>query len=598
MSVLPDEMRPVFEKLESLPSLTPQIVADALHQFHEKHNPLPAHVETATIAERFAFTLHTDSYGERSCWGSYFGPIFLSYQLDGTLTSHPLESLSPETFIYWTARATESSHPVLRARYADAAWELAPLVEGVTRDVSNATAAIDAYLAISATSFEVIPTIFELRRALNLALAVHDAGRVDRVVDQMFQLMDRGAAPSKIGTSVALFDSIFELRKKVKLSREREQRLVAMLETCLLSTAGEAGHSNVNHFAAQNYAERLVKYYRSIGSQADAVRVTQVMAGAIEKAAEAAEPMLATTWLQDAHLAYLQAGLQADADRVLLLLKQKGRESTGRMISHVVSESIPAEEVVALLNNITSGGLDACFTQIVTFFLPKSAKLRERLAEIKDKYPMSSLFPIALINDHQVVAHIGSIEHDEEGRLVHEIAQDMQFWTIFLMQALERMFIEHDLLGEQFVDLLYRTPLWGIERYQVLKNGMRHYRAGDFIAAIHVLVPQIEHALRMLLEAIERPTSMHNPKLNAYQEKDLGAILADTALRGLLGEDIGRYLRAILTDQRGWNLRNRLSHGLYDSHFFQRQIADRVVHILMLVSFFRPAGAQADAGAA
>jgi hypothetical protein len=160
------------------------------------------------------------------------------------------------------------------------------------------------------------------------------------------------------------------------------------------------------------------------------------------------------------------------------------------------------------------------------------------------------------------------------------------------------MFTEHDLYAEQFVELLFRTPLWGIERYQILKCGIRHYLEGDCIAAIHVLVPQIEHALRELLAALQRPTNIHNPKLGAYQEKDMGAILADEAMGKVLGEDISRYLRTLFTDQRGWNLRNRVSHGLYQSHFFQRQIADRIVHAMMLISFIRlteePVEAPAD----
>jgi hypothetical protein len=74
----------------------------------------------------------------------------------------------------------------------------------------------------------------------------------------------------------------------------------------------------------------------------------------------------------------------------------------------------------------------------------------------------------------------------------------------------------------------------------------------------------------------------------------LRAILADESVTKVLGETTTRYLRAILTDQRGWNVRNRLSHGLYNSRFFARHSADRVVHILMLLSLIRPAGAGGD----
>ncbi|HEX2973322.1 MAG TPA: DUF4209 domain-containing protein [Tepidisphaeraceae bacterium] len=585
--VLPDELRQLFRELEAVTVLNEEAVAQALFRFHDDHPSLPESIQSAWEAERFAFTLYADDTGERSCWGTFFRPAFITYERGVVRSSHAREAITADTINYWSQRAMESHHSVLRARYADVAWELAPLVDGATRRIGDATTATDSYVDRVRRSTEIYPDVQWLRRALNLSLAIHDESHVDQVVQALFDLHDRASDPAKVGTSIALFDTLFPIRRKLRLTQDRLDRIVTSLEHSLRVTAGVENEQTTNHHAAQSYGERLIKYYRSTGSQPDVERVTGIFAAAIERMADKAIAILAAAWLSDAYLAYQHAGMKAEADRLLVKLKEKGRQSRGQMVSHVTSHTFTGEEVEAYLNEVTSGGLEACFQRIVTLFLPKSADLRNRLATYRQKYPLVSMFPIALVDDDQVIAHIGSAENDEEGRLVHEIAQDMQFWSLFLMHSLERMFQGYELTPEGFVDLLYRSPLFGVERYQLLKNGIRHYCEDDHIAAIHVLIPQVEHALRVLLEGLQRPTNLHNPKLGAYQEKDLGAILADEAITKLFGEDPTRYLRALLTDQCGWNLRNRLSHGLYASHFFVRQIADRVVHAMMVISMIR-----------
>lgn len=47
------------------------------------------------------------------------------------------------------------------------------------------------------------------------------------------------------------------------------------------------------------------------------------------------------------------------------------------------------------------------------------------------------------------------------------------------------------------------------------------------------------------------------------------------------------YLLTFLADPRGYNLRNRLSHGLMRHEQFRRQNADRVIHVLLLLSLIR-----------
>lgn len=50
-----------------------------------------------------------------------------------------------------------------------------------------------------------------------------------------------------------------------------------------------------------------------------------------------------------------------------------------------------------------------------------------------------------------------------------------------------------------------------------------------------------------------------------------------------LGDDATFYLRTLLTEQRGCNLRNLLCHGLITPLYFDKTKADRIIHALLLV---------------
>jgi hypothetical protein len=45
-------------------------------------------------------------------------------------------------------------------------------------------------------------------------------------------------------------------------------------------------------------------------------------------------------------------------------------------------------------------------------------------------------------------------------------------------------------------------------------------------------------------------------------------ILEDERVRGMLGENLWRYLTVLYTDQRGLNLRDDLAHGLLSPQSF------------------------------
>jgi hypothetical protein len=93
----------------------------------------------------------------------------------------------------------------------------------------------------------------------------------------------------------------------------------------------------------------------------------------------------------------------------------------------------------------------------------------------------------------------------------------------------------------------------------LIKKGLDYHFSKEYIASIHILIPQIEVVLRKLLE-IKKLNFLKEHK-NAIMNKELGGILKDNEIKDIVGENVVEYLKIKYTDINGINFRNKLSHG-------------------------------------
>lgn len=83
--------------------------------------------------------------------------------------------------------------------------------------------------------------------------------------------------------------------------------------------------------------------------------------------------------------------------------------------------------------------------------------------------------------------------------------------------------------------------------------------------ASHLLAPQIEHLVRVLLKQEDEKTSTINNGVET--ECGLSTLLEKERAKEILGEDLHFELKALLADQLGPNLRNNISHGLLETGY-------------------------------
>lgn len=138
------------------------------------------------------------------------------------------------------------------------------------------------------------------------------------------------------------------------------------------------------------------------------------------------------------------------------------------------------------------------------------------------------------------------------------------------------------------VAYLLRSRAFDPQRAPILERGIDAYLAGDAIVAVPVLIPQIENALRRIVASTHDPKEAATYALTTNAEggmmlKTCERLLREAAVVRALTKDTARYFEVLFTDQRGWNLRNNVCHGIVPAEQFGLSMADRVFHALLVL---------------
>jgi hypothetical protein len=278
--------------------------------------------------------------------------------------------------------------------------------------------------------------------------------------------------------------------------------------------------------------------------------------------------------------------MDEDAKRVQLALAERGKALKSEMRTISVPLEIPQAELEEYLDAMTTGTPDEFLTRIAFTFVPKAAPMRELLITMTTQAPLMAMIGIEKSDEGGfTVATAGSVIEDPEGRLLLQLARDIEGSTLLLSRVLDRGLARHTLGAGAVTAYLYKSPVFRAERRELIDAGVRAHFAGIYVQAVHVLIPQIEEACRVLLGLLGEPTTrVKGQNKGILHQKNLNEILDEPAVHATLREDALLYLKAFLTEPIGLNVRNRLSHGLMRALEFTRLLSDRVVHVLLMLA--------------
>jgi hypothetical protein len=584
--VIPSAIENVIARLDQAgePVDEHQAKAELVAARNELKDP-PAAENLGAWAEVLAFALAGGTHGT-SPWSTYFRPLGSATRQDGSILYSPdIAGTDAEVVGHWSARAKIIKHPVLKARYADLAWDMSRAIAGSAPDPEMARIAIDAYLASITQGLrkEVNDRFDAALRALDLGLMLGDQPRAEAARRALLEL-HKEAVTADQGLWWIAYDRLIDDKRSGLTDSERDQ-LVADLEGIVTRRANTSDPKAFDPHATEGAAKRLIKHYRKSGKHDDVKRLSAVVARVFEHFASLGDAMVASAALQTAVNAYRDAGMREESQRARVAMEGKIAQSRDEMKPIAVERTIPKETVDQFLESVIVGNLGTTFARIASEFLQGRQGLEQQIKQMEESSPLAAHIPRSIVGDKHVAAKVGSVADDPFGHLIHQAAQMVGLSDFWLFHALTHAIEVHQITPYHFATWAGRTKLF--DDLTLIMEGVTAWYDQDFVKAIHVLVPQIEVGLRAIVSQMGKPVTKPHPTIQGVSVAiGMGDMLYAKDVKEALGDDLTIHFMALYADPRGFNLRNDLAHGLLSADRMTMAVASKVLHTLLVLGIW------------
>jgi len=538
------------------------------HASYSHHFFDAAKDETATARNVYEFLGHVTSPMLKSESDSDpFPPI--AVMADGSRSAIP-KDFSDQQLTLLKELAPSLQDSEIRARVADILWER-------KRDFQMAQLAVSSYLE-SAQRLEdpehwSVP-FKRIQRAVRIAARLgKNNSFLANVIDYVESLLAKYQAE----------DPLYFSAKLMRLLQE--QRLGDFAKYAASSEkAAITAEQSKQWDRSREYWEVTGRWYALAKDKEDQRRVQVKIAETYVNEADAVvfspspNYTIATSCLQKAIEAYRRIGgrkERLEELHKLLLEYQPQLIAEMKMFSHEIDISHMVEHAMAQMRG--KSFKDAILQLVLMGSSPSVKELRSQVEEAFRNYPLQFLIGETLYNrTGKVVARKPSIiSNDSEesetalqiSMLKHARYQQNVYASAVVNPARYQINLEHNASVEDFAFIVMNNPFIPQGREMIYARGLLEGLRGDFLVSTHLLIPQIEHSIRYLLEQKGCIVSGLDDR-GVQDEHNINVLIRRPELVEILGEDIIFDLKGLLVHRFGTNLRNYMAHGLIEHDGF------------------------------
>jgi hypothetical protein len=542
------------------------------------------------LAEQFAMMVICRKWeGQVSPWGGYFAPFASWTEADGSVVDNPPLSLATPAWIeYWTRRSETTPHPAARARYADLVWDLWKKVGGSKPSVDVPRRAIDSYVEVldRALDDHDVWSQATMARAVEIAQRLGDPDRTRVAVASIIRRQGLCTDPEAPGTWGMAFKVLLAPGGPA-MDPAQVQEVVGGVEAHVRASLERVRKSGIPH-PAMDFVRMLAEYYRRTGQEAEVARVLGGLVDAMLGGEQQASGLVRLAWYEDLDKMLRDHGMSDLRRRLVDPLKDAGKATVEAMPAISTEFTIPTARVREFVDSYTALSGENLLTAIASGFLIPAEDVKRQVVQQSRHAPLSSMIGRKTLDSRgRVVATVGSIAEDPYGNLIAQAAQSLQINTLFLHMVLQEVQASGAIGVEGVVEFCFASPAFDRGRGGILRHGIAAYLAKDWVAALHLLVPCFEDAVRELARHIGPIPNEFDPNTGGWREPGLGNVLRLAQVVDQIGDDLILHWKALFADSRGLNLRNRVAHGLLTDEDCSQQVAERVLHAILQVGQFR-----------
>ena len=476
----------------------------------------------------------------------------------------------------------------LQARLADLVW----LLKKTPRSPEHALMAIDAYRRIPLdveTWGRGGDECWERTISLTQMLGAGAGERIKEIETAIVTAFE--VAKSEDGfLSLWLADLLAANR----LAHEEAAGIAKKLES-LARYSDEQGDLH----SAREFSAAAAKWFRQTGDVAKTTEMTAFVAEEWVKEAVARassdQPshMVAASFYEKAIQTYRSIPRRERStyrvDERMAELQKNLNEAGERSLDEVKafsSDPIDITQSVEIARNAVRGksATDALAAFVTVYPGARVAQIRESSEKMLREHALEALIPATYISkDGRVIGRRPGMEQsnpDSENNKAALWAEMVEYYAMeiglavpsYIWPALRVMVLEHRLREGDFVAVAAHSPIVPIGCERLFGKALFAGYEKDFVTALHLLVPQIEHMVRYHLRAAGvKTTTLSEDGIET--ENGLGTLVSFPETTQIFGEDVSFELKALFCDPCGPNLRNELAHGLLDDEACQSAYA-------------------------
>lgn len=542
--------------------------------------------------EQLAFRLQPQ-HGENP-WGNYhYGPQFTFRAANGAPVYSPaFAEVTKEAVEYWNDRISECNNPLLKLRYATLVWDFQPSICHKQNNGDLYNIIVDAALDVCNGDYFKHPVLTVNMLEWLFAFTRNREDSLAKVKTAYADFEKRHSVDGAIRYWASRFQIMLDSKKC--FSEDEKEKLVAEHEARLSRLANPGEDLPLNPWTVKAQACLLADYYTSKTEKEEVKRVLAVMEKSFHDYKGAMAGMQYAGILENIQHLYRHYNLDSEAKRMMVDVQNAYQEALAEMQPQKFEFEIP-EEVKKQADLMFGKGAERDQTRwdnFTLYFIPLKNEEEKSLKELAQKFPFRYMMGSHFLDAKgRPMAEVGSLESDFDGNLALHVVENMNLKFHFLSMAIQEMLDCEAISVDKIMNnRIIPCPIFEEDRYDIIREALQCFMDEKYVLFSHLIIPQLENAICNLVEMSGMSALKISRKGKGYQLKTLDDLLRMQPVIDALTEDGAYYLRLVLTNQLGLNLRNLMCHGIATPQHFGYNAAAWLLHVLFMLSAIRENG--------
>ncbi|KAB2880772.1 DUF4209 domain-containing protein [bacterium] len=528
-----------------------------------------------------------------------------------------LKTFTDQTYDYLVTRLNSSKNPPVKARYAHILW-LSP-----RRNFDYAKTAVDSYLASIILLEKLDQAEPDKHHGLHLVDTLLNAFRIsistkykaDVLKTEVLRLINEFYINSS-----SSFYLRFELTNLIidqaKVFKDSDFLNITGVLTSVADVELKKDHwpSAIKLF---ELAERV-----DLKIKKDSTGWKRRMAEVYEKQMETRndEDSVALTFCSHALELYKQINDRTKVSELELKFNQLKQSFQLGSVSHDIDISDVMEHAKSESNRLKALNNDDVFKYLISNknLLPRYEDLADQAEKSKNEFPLQYLMPKTIYDKWgHPIQHFGNDEERMQFAILQGFDLSLQAAHLHFLHYIMIDLIRHRKISyESFCSFLDRDSWltkeitrktrkgnsYSYRWLDILSPGVQSYfteiyfwlldddRKPNFVLVVDSLALKIEGLLRDICEfsGITAFISQNDGQGRiTYRQKDINTLLREEKLLALIGQNDSFFLRFLLVEHVGYNLRNQVAHAFFGPDEYTVTAAHLLIIAILKLSRFQ-----------